>query len=150
MCKQVEIAEAGFASALGRAAFALRVEVFVHEQKVPLEEEQDAYDADALHLVVVEEGAVVGTCRLVMLEGGRVKIGRVAVRRDRRGTGVGRVLMEAAIRKAWDRGAVELVLTAQVPVIGFYEKLGFVITSDVFMEAGIPHKAMVCRRTAVA
>src|SRR4051812_50157719 len=63
-----------------RAAFALRHEVFVVEQGVPLEEEIDEHDeTDALHLVAVaEDGRVVATCRLVA-EGDTVKLGRVAL-----------------------------------------------------------------------
>src|SRR4051812_50081675 len=72
-----------------RAAFALRHEVFVVEQGVPLAEEIDEHDeTDALHLVAVaEDGRVVATCRLVA-EGDTVKLGRVAVAASARRRGI--------------------------------------------------------------
>jgi hypothetical protein len=58
------------------AALALRHEVFVVEQRVPLEDEVDGRDGRALHLVAVEDGAVVATCRLLP-DGTTIKLGRM-------------------------------------------------------------------------
>ena len=129
------------------AAMAIRFEVFVDEQRVPAELEPDAYDADALHLLAVNEhtGEAIGTARIVDKGNSVAKIGRVAVRRAWRGQGVGEALMHRAADLARARGMRSVVLDAQVPVIPFYERLGFVAEGPVFDDAGIPHRRMTCR-----
>ena len=67
------------------------------------------------------------------------QIGRVAVLRDWRGMNVGDALMRAVIAEAERRGLTEQTLTAQVHATAFYERLGFKVVSDEFLEAGIPH-----------
>lgn len=127
------------------AIYALRVEVFVDEQRCPLEEEFDAYDADALHLIAFHDGAPVGTARLVDRGDGVAKIGRVAVRASARGLGVGRALMETALAAALERGFTRAVLESQTHAIPFYERLGFVAEGPVYDDCGIPHRRMTRR-----
>jgi predicted GNAT family N-acyltransferase len=117
----------------------IRREVFVDEQRVPLHEEMDAYDARATHFLALLDGEPVGTARLRTLPDGTPKAERVAVRKAWRRHGIGRALMRALEDAA--RGP-ELVLNAQVPVIAFYERLGYRAEGPVFDEAGIPHRAM--------
>ncbi len=128
-------------SLLSNAAFALRREVFVWEQKVPEEEEHDASDLTATHFVAIAEGEVVGTLRLIDLPE-HVKIGRVAVRRLFRGRGIARKLIAAAMAHARARGQERFYLTAQSDKLGFYESLGFVAFGPEFMDGGMPHRAM--------
>ena len=126
------------------AAFAIRLAVFVDEQRVPPELEPDEYDTDALHLLAVNEadGQTIGTARLVDKGDGVFKIGRVAVKKSWRGWGVGAALMRRALNRARASGATTVILDAQVPVIGFYERLGFVAEGPIFDDAGIPHRRM--------
>jgi len=128
-------------STLSNAAFALRKEVFVWEQKVPEEEELDSYDLTATHYVAVAEGNVVATLRLIM-QPEHMKIGRVAVHQAWRGKGVARKLIEKAMADARDRGQERFYLTAQSDKLGLYEKLGFVAFGPEFMDGGMPHRAM--------
>ncbi|MCZ7584175.1 MAG: GNAT family N-acetyltransferase [Deltaproteobacteria bacterium] len=116
----------------------LRTDVFVVEQKVPVELELDEWDRRVEHLAAYENGELVGTLRLVDKDG-TVKIGRVAVRADRRGTGVGRAMMQWALRRARERGFAAALVESQIQVRGFYEKLGFVRRGGTFLDAGIPH-----------
>ena len=121
---------------------AIRREVFVEEQGVPLDEEMDAHDAGCVHFLAFDAGDAVGTARLRETEAGRVKAERVAVRRSARRSGIGRALMRALEDAARARGHREIVLNAQVPVIAFYERLGYRVEGPEFLEAGIPHRAM--------
>ena len=108
----------------------------------------DAHDSHAVHLVALEGATVIGTLRIVELEkpdGRAAKIGRVAVAAHWRGKGVGRQLMEAAIRHAASRRCATCILGAEVPVIGFYERLGFVAHGPVFDDCGIPHRHMTLK-----
>ncbi|WP_437572308.1 GNAT family N-acetyltransferase [Sorangium sp. So ce542] len=127
-------------------ALRLRYEVFVVEQAVPADIEVDELDEAAQHFVVLDGDEVVATMRIVPY-GDALKVGRVAVRKDLRGTGLGRRLLEEAIRVAEAQGARALVLNAQVAAAPFYRKLGFVEEGPTFDEAGIPHTRMVRRMT---
>jgi len=128
-------------STLCNAAFALRREVFVWEQKVPEAEEHDADDMTATHFVAVAEGEVVGTLRLIALPE-HVKIGRVAVRQAFRGRGIARQMMLAAMAHARAQGSDRFYLTAQTDKVALYEKLGFVAFGGEFQDGGMPHRAM--------
>lgn len=124
---------------LGSQASAIRLEVFVREQHVPLEEELDPMDGQCLHAIAYDgTGWAIGTGRL--LPDGH--IGRMAVRRAGRGSGVGSQLLAALIEAARQRGDAEVVLAAQLHARPFYARHGFVEEGDTFMDAGIPHRLM--------
>ncbi|MCX6362544.1 MAG: GNAT family N-acetyltransferase [Armatimonadetes bacterium] len=124
-----------------QAALRIRLAVFVHEQGVPPEEEIDLRDLDADHMLAELGRDPVGTARVVRLDAGTARIGRVAVVRRCRGLGVGRALMRAceAAARPWARC---IVLDAQAPALGFYERLGYVREGDVFLDCGIEHVRM--------
>ena len=117
----------------------IREAVFIAEQSVPPELEWDGYDDEAIHFLALENGYPIGTARL--LSDGQ--IGRVSVLRDWRGMNVGDALMRAAIAEAEQRGLREQRLTAQVHATRFYERLGFEVVSEEFLEAGLPHVDML-------
>jgi len=129
-----------------RGALAVREEVFCREQGVPIAEELDGRDQEALHLVALGPGEdrVIGTLRL-LFDGPRVKVGRVAVERAWRGHGVASRMLEAALEKARERGCSEARLAAQTRATGVYERAGFAVESEPFEEAGITHVWMGMR-----
>lgn len=120
-------------------AQALRLEVFVLEQQVPLDLEWDEYDAVSLHALALDkEGMAVGTGRL--LPDGH--IGRMAVRGSARGTGAGSAILSALVQHARARGDHEVVLNAQTHAQKFYAQQGFIREGEEFLDAGIPHVRM--------
>lgn len=129
---------------LGEAARAIRLEVFVQEQQIPLALEQDAADPDALHVVVCNRLDVpVATGRLLRAAPGVSQIGRVAVKRSLRGTGLGQLTLQALVSAAADRGDHEVILHAQASATRFYLAQGFIALGKPFFEAGIEHLEMV-------
>lgn len=121
---------------------AIRMEVFVREQNVPLDEEMDEFDATATHYLARVDGQPAATARTRVIDG-TGKIERVAVRAPQRGTGVGRELMEHLIARLRNHPQVkQLKLSSQTQALPFYEKLGFEVTGEEYMEAGIPHRMM--------
>lgn len=121
----------------------LRCAVFVVEQESAYQEVDDA-DKEALHLWLRDEDGALAAYARVLPAGvthETPSIGRVIA--VSRGTGAGRRIMEEAIRVAQDDlGADVITIEAQVQARGFYEKLGFVQTSDEFDDGGIPHIEM--------
>jgi predicted GNAT family N-acyltransferase len=134
-------------------AFAIRLRVFVKEQGVPEDIELDRDDRRAIHFLAVAPAQTLGTARLVK-HGHSAKIGRMAVLKSYRRKGIGKKLLMHAIAMAERLGVRKIYLHAQVPVVGFYEKLGFRAVGPVFEEAAILHRKMVyakevARRTSV-
>jgi len=128
-------------------ALALRKRVFVEEQDVPLDREVDGKDPEATHFLVREGGDPVATARVREYgDGSALKVERVAVVADRRGEGYGDEVMAAVEAHAREAGYDRLVLDAQVPVVGFYERRGYTVQDDEpFDDAGIPHRRMAKR-----
>ena len=122
----------------------LRTRVFVEEQGVPPEIEQDDRDATAVHaLSRNESGRVVATGRLLLGDDGRAGIGRMATDAAARGRGHGAAVLAELQRQAAARGMVEIELHAQVTARRFYERAGYTAVGDVYEEAGIAHVTMV-------
>jgi len=138
--------EAGDWTVLGPEASTVRTEVFVREQGVPQELEWDLYDADSLHVVARNAlGQPVGTARLLAQAKGAGRIGRMAVHRALRGTGVGQALLQALLAAARSRGDAEVFLHAQRSAEKFYRLQGFAARGECFEEAGIPHIEMAIK-----
>lgn len=123
---------------LGPTASEIRRKVFIEEQSVPQDEEWDGLDPACQHFLAMLDQQPVGTARL--LPDGH--IGRVAVLANARGTGIGVLLMQAAIEAARHAGHSQVALSAQVHALAFYERLGFIAHGDEFLDAGIPHREM--------
>ena len=117
----------------------IREKVFIAEQAVPPELEWDTEDAEAVHFLAYEGDYAIGTARL--LPDGQ--IGRVSVLKDWRGLNVGDALLAAVIAEAERRGLHEQRLSAQVQATPFYERHGFRILSEEYLDAGIPHVDML-------
>ena len=122
-------------------ALELRKRVFVDEQGVTIEADQDGRDGEALHLVAVDDGRITGTCRLVF-DDGLARLGRMAVEPDQRGRGIGAAILAVAEDEARRAGARRIRLHAQTAARSLYERGGFVIQGEEFMEEGIPHLTM--------
>jgi predicted GNAT family N-acyltransferase len=116
----------------------IRLVVFVREQGVPPELEMDDMDARCLHALGFDGERAIATGRL--LPDGH--IGRMAVLSEFRGKGVGGAVLTKLMEAAKSRGDREVVLSAQVHALPFYAAYGFTPFSEVYDEAGIPHRDM--------
>jgi len=116
----------------------IRYQVFVDEQKVPIELEIDDDDPLAAHVLCLVDGQPVGTGR-ILLNG---HIGRLAVLKAHRKQDYGKKILDHLELIAQENELTEVFLNAQITAIPFYEKRGYTIISDVFDDAGIPHQTM--------
>jgi predicted GNAT family N-acyltransferase len=141
------------------AAYAVRADVFVTEQGVPADLELDELDAVADHFIAYDADGdsadgerAVGAGRLVVEEAGFEgadpelgpvgHLGRLAVRPETRGTGLGVDLVRAIEARAVERGLRVVALSAQTHALGFYERLGYTAYGPEFDDAGLPHRWM--------
>ena len=123
------------------AALELRERVFCEEQGVSFEADQDGRDPEATHIVAVDGGRVIGTCRL-LFRGGVARLGRLAVEPDRRGDGVGAAILHEADRLAREAGADAISLHAQTYAKELYLRDGYQERGATFVEEGIEHVSM--------
>lgn len=127
---------------------ALRMEVFVREQGVPLELEIDRYDSPASgcgHFLLLDEARdslPAGTFRAYFETDDTVHLQRICLLKEYRGRGLGRAMLRYAEQYYKKKGARRFTLGAQCYAVPFYEKCGYFCVSDVFDDAGIPHRMM--------
>ncbi len=123
----------------------LRAEIFVVEQNC-IYNDLDGLDIGATHQLLKKEGEIIAYSRLLK-PGTRFpgySIGRVVVKRTDRGKKLGFLLMEKAkefVVNEW--GANTIKISAQKYLRSFYERLGFEVVTDEYLEDGIPHLGMV-------
>lgn len=129
----------------------LRVDVFVVEQQCPfLELDGRDLEPGTRWLWATEDGAVIATLRILREDRGTARIGRVATARQARASGIATVLMRRALdfldsdaASAGDLPAgIEVVLDAQSPLAGWYQRFGFEPAGAEYLEDGISHLPM--------
>ncbi|MBE9010865.1 GNAT family N-acetyltransferase [Pseudanabaenaceae cyanobacterium LEGE 13415] len=121
---------------------AIRTSVFQDEQGVDSALEFDGLDESATHFLAYEGDRAIGTARVRFLDVHTAKLERVAVLADRRKYGIGRKIVETALEFLANKNISDLRIHAQISVVAFYQKLGFVAEGEPFDEAGIPHIKM--------
>jgi predicted GNAT family N-acyltransferase len=125
------------------AGYKLRRDVFETEQNIPRPLDRDAFDYSADHVVAFDEsGRCVGTGRVVRMDARTAQIGRMAVAKDQRKSGIGALVLEALERMAEMRGISDLTVNSQLPAEPFYRNRGYARISDVFLDQGVPHVVM--------
>ncbi|KAB2441205.1 GNAT family N-acetyltransferase [Bacillus luti] len=125
-------------------AFHIRKEVFVIEQDVPLEDEFDTFDEigeSCKHILVYYNELPVGTGRIRFVDGVG-KLERICILKDYRKYGLGKIIIQALEEIARNKEATKVKLHGQTHAEGFYKKLGYQTSSNIFMEDGIPHILM--------
>ncbi len=125
----------------------LRCEVFIVEQTC-VYQDPDKKDRHSYHLLAYCDGILAGCLRIVKpgVSYPEASIGRVCTRRNYRGLGLGKQLMEEALKKAKELGYSDLRISAQLYLQKFYSDMGFVPVSEPYPEDNIPHIEMLLTR----
>lgn len=117
-----------------------RFAVFVMEQKC-FYLDMDDIDYYSTHVALWSDKKVIAYARIYRGDTPEeFHVGRLLT--TVRNKGYGRSIFHTCLNEAKRQGAKRVVIDAQTHAIGFYEKFGFKVISDEFMEAGIPHKKM--------
>ncbi|TAL63398.1 MAG: GNAT family N-acetyltransferase [Legionella sp.] len=123
--------------------FAIRCKVFVEGQNVPLAEEMDGNDETSNHYLLCIDEQPAGVARVRFIED-YAKIERVAIMDDYQGKGLGHKLMDYILTELKHLKTIKKAkLSSQTYAIPFYEKLGFTVCSEEYLDANIPHKDMI-------
>jgi len=128
------------------AAFNIRAIVFIDEQNVPPDLERDAFDQTATHVIGYKENKPIATGRIRFIDN-YGKLERIAVLKEHRGKSYGTQIITYMEKIILNNGYEKSLLNAQTHATNFYEKLGYHVISDEFMDAGIPHVTMEKRLT---
>jgi predicted GNAT family N-acyltransferase len=119
----------------------IREKVFIQEQKVTPQLEWDGMDEKAIHFLVFNDKAAIGCARAIVIKD-HMQLGRMAVLKEYRGQGIGSALIEKAMTTAKLNQLSAIYISAQCHAIDFYKKFGFEVTSDIYLDAEIPHRDM--------
>jgi len=104
----------------------------------------DELEAEANDILIgcFDDDKLEGCCLLTQAQPGILRLRQMAVVSGLQGKGIGKVLLQFAENIARDRGYKKIVMHARKTATGFYEKLGYRITSTEFEEVTIPHYVM--------
>ena len=119
----------------------IREKVFIQEQKVTPQLEWDGMDEKAIHFLVFNDNAAIGCARAIVIKD-HMQLGRMAVLKEYRDQGIGSALIEKAMTTAKLNQLSAIYISAQCHAIDFYKKFGFEVTSDIYLDAEIPHRDM--------
>ena len=125
------------------AIFKERIAVFVVEQNCPYPDIDD-FDKEAIHIFLKgQDEQLLAYCRLIPTDKA-IKLGRVLVKSNARGTGLGKDLVAKALSISKDKYPDKPVFAqAQVYLQNFYSDFGFTPISEPYLEDNIPHIDML-------
>jgi len=118
--------------------FRIRNEVFVEEQGIAKELDQDGKDKECSHVLVFEDNQAVATGRVIDTDDGPL-IGRIAVLKEHRGKQYGDLVVRKLVDFCFRQGEKTVKVHSQLHVLGFYEGIGFQVSGKEFLENGISH-----------
>lgn len=124
----------------------LRNSVFVVEQDCPFQD-CDYKDQDSYHLYFESGSDIAAYLRIIPagISYQQASIGRVLVKEEFRGRGLGLKLMKKAISFILENfEAQQIKISAQEYILDFYRKVGFKVVSERYLEDDIPHYEMLC------
>ena len=99
-------------------------------------------EKDDILMGAFEDDKLLGCCLLTRMDTRTIRLRQMAVPNNMQGKGIGRALMIFAENIARDLGYKKLCMHARTTAVGFYQKLGYGISGDEFVEVTIPHYIM--------
>ena len=139
---EIEVKVISYGSPAYEAQLLLRDEVLRRPLGMSIWDDDRLGEPEDTHIGAFSQGVLVGTLILTPLAGGQVKMRQVAVSPSFQGKGVGETLVRFAEQRVVEMGYGSITLHARATARGFYEKCGYGVTGDQFLEKGIPHFPM--------
>ncbi|MCX6814541.1 MAG: GNAT family N-acetyltransferase [Candidatus Aenigmarchaeota archaeon] len=120
-------------------AIRIRADVFIKEQRFQPGWEPDEDDKFSRHFIAIADGKIVSTARFRETSKGQIKIERTATKKEYRGKGIGKGLLEFMLKKMAELKPKKIILMSQVQSQPFYEKYGFRAVSKPYDMYGVKH-----------
>lgn len=120
----------------------LRYEILRKPLKLIFEKEELEKEKEDILIGAYEEDKILGCCMLKRIDSDIVRLRQMAVANNLQGKGIGASMMNFAENLARDNGYKKIRMHARKTAIGFYEKLGYTVTGNEFLEVSIPHFVM--------
>lgn len=120
----------------------VKQKVFIDEQGFPQDSLFDETEKWAVHFVVMEDEFPVATARMLVNEKDYVSLSRVAVIKEYRGKGAGKLIMDRIAEYCKKNKTKKIKLSTQSVTKPFYEKLGYTKKSQINCKLGITHYMM--------
>jgi ribosomal protein S18 acetylase RimI-like enzyme len=139
---EMQLGEVSFGSAAYDECVRLRNEILRAPLGLTFTTEDVEQDRKDFHLECRADGRLVGCLVLTPKTGGEIKMRQVAVASKLQGAGIGRRLVQFSEEFAIARGFTLMTMHARVTAVRFYEKLGYEVASEEFVEVTIPHRVM--------
>lgn len=119
----------------------LRIEVFEHEQGFV--DEFDDFDEASVHAIIYEDKQVIASGRMYEEHPQVYHLGRIVVKKEKRGQGYGQRIVNELVNHAIQQGGKQCVLSSQTHACRFYETCGFRQEGPVYLDQNQPHQWMV-------
>jgi N-acetylglutamate synthase-like GNAT family acetyltransferase len=100
-------------------------------------------EKDNILIGAFDDDDILGCCMLVEQEPGIVKMRQLAVLNNLQGKGVGTAILQFSENLARDLGYKKITMHARKNTVDFFEKLGYQVIGDEFIEITIPHFEMM-------
>jgi len=121
---------------------ALRYQILRQPLGLNFSQEELEKEKNDLLIAAFDDDDMLGCCMLTQQNNQTLRIRQMAVQNNLQGKGIGASLMSFAETLARDKGYRQLMMHARLTAIGFYEKFGYKVSGDQFIEVGIPHHVM--------
>ena len=99
-------------------------------------------EKDDILIAAFDDDVILGCCLLSQTCADTVRLRQMAVKNNLQGKGIGQAIMNFAETLARDKGYKKLTMHARDTAIGFYERCGYKIEGEQFMEVSVPHHVM--------
>jgi N-acetylglutamate synthase-like GNAT family acetyltransferase len=99
-------------------------------------------EKEEILIVCTDEEVILGCCMLVKVDDETLRLRQMAVAPNLHGKGIGASIINFAENLATDKGFKKITMHARDTAIGFYEKFGYKIIGNQFIEVNTPHHVM--------
>lgn len=121
----------------------IRNEVLRKPLNLDIFKEDLSDEENQIHFIIEKEDRIIGTVSLVCEYKKNIgKLRQMATIPEVRGEGYGKLLVYELEKYAKNNGMRTVILHARHYALGFYEKLGYEVCSEPFLEVGIEHQVM--------
>ncbi len=120
----------------------LRLDILRRPLGLSFSQEELDEEINDILIAALDEDEMLACCLLTKADNTRLRLRQMAVKDSVQGKGIGASMMSFAETIARDKGYKKIIMHSRVTAIGFYEKLGYKVTGNEFIEVTIPHYIM--------